>query len=118
MVFSGLVARSGLAPLITVSYQFVKRIVASAFVERWQPETNTFHMPYGEMTITLDDVGTILGIPMTGRSISIKTLPYEWDESLVCYGLGMTPQEPHDELTAVRGLPVRLEWLRELFGEI
>lgn len=33
----------------------------SAFVERWQPETNTFHMPFGEMTITLHDVSSILG---------------------------------------------------------
>lgn len=65
----------------------------SAFVERWQPNTNTLHMSYGEMTITLDDVGTILGIPMMGRSISIETLSYDHEqaESLVCHGLGVTP---------------------------
>jgi len=28
-------------------------VVISAFVEQWQPETNTFHKPFGEMTITL-----------------------------------------------------------------
>lgn len=33
-----------------------------AFVERWQPETNSFHMPWGEMSITLHNVFLILGI--------------------------------------------------------
>ena len=28
----------------------------SAFVERWHKETSSFHLPVGEVTITLDDV--------------------------------------------------------------
>ncbi|KAL9246955.1 hypothetical protein vseg_020433 [Gypsophila vaccaria] len=39
----------------------------SAFVERWQPDTNTFHMPFGEMSILLHDVECILGIPIEGN---------------------------------------------------
>ncbi|KAL0906706.1 hypothetical protein M5K25_025221 [Dendrobium thyrsiflorum] len=30
-------------------------------VMRWSPETNTFHLPVGEMTVTLEDVAMILG---------------------------------------------------------
>ncbi len=41
----------------------------SAFVERWQPETNTFHLPFGEMTITLHDVWYLLRIPVTGAPV-------------------------------------------------
>ena len=38
-----------------------------AFVERWQPDTNTFNMPWGEMRITLHDVFHILRVPVSGR---------------------------------------------------
>ena len=35
---------------------------------------------------------------------------------LVEHGLGVTSQQAHEELAAVRGSSVRLEWLRDLFG--
>ncbi|RWR94953.1 serine/threonine-protein phosphatase 7 long form isoform X1 [Cinnamomum micranthum f. kanehirae] len=88
IVFSGLIGHSGLAPLVATSYRSINKNMVSAFVERWQLETNTFHMLFSEMTITLDDVITILGIPA------------------------------HEELAGVRGSSVRLEWLRDLFGDV
>ncbi|XP_057440247.1 serine/threonine-protein phosphatase 7 long form homolog [Lotus japonicus] len=41
--------------------------VILALVERWHEETSSFHMPFGEMTITLDDVSTILHLPTGSR---------------------------------------------------
>ena len=35
----------------------------TAFVERWCPKTHTFHLPHGEMMITLQDVEVIIGLP-------------------------------------------------------
>ena len=34
----------------------------TCLIERWQPETHMFHVPFGEMTITLQDVAIILGL--------------------------------------------------------
>ena len=53
------VHRSGLAPLISCSHRVASRPMLSAFCERWQSETTTFHLPFGEMTITVDDVASI-----------------------------------------------------------
>lgn len=41
----------------------------TALVERWHPETNTFFMRQGEMTVTLEDVGYILGLPTNGSPL-------------------------------------------------
>ena len=110
---------SRLAPLVTASYRSFNNIIVSGFVERWQPETNTFHMPFGEMTITLDDVASIIGIPVTGRTVSYNDrMAYEEAQALLVDALGVESIEAHDELIQVRGQSVRLKWLREKFGGI
>lgn len=38
----------------------------TSLVERWRPETSTFHMPFGEMTVTLEDVLALWGLPIDG----------------------------------------------------
>lgn len=49
-----------------MDYGDVDHILVSAFVERWYPETNSFHFPWGEVTITLHDVQMIMGLPIDG----------------------------------------------------
>lgn len=47
----------------------VDAALVNAFVERWQPDTNSFHMPFSEMKIIMHDVWHILSIPVEGRMI-------------------------------------------------
>ncbi|CAN0918564.1 Protein MAIN-LIKE 1 [Linum grandiflorum] len=43
--------------------------VSSTVSERWQPDTNSFHLPFGEMTITLHDVRYIHQVPIKGKCL-------------------------------------------------
>ncbi|GAU44356.1 hypothetical protein TSUD_296830 [Trifolium subterraneum] len=62
----GWLDESGLKWLERTSLSKVDPQLLSAFTERWHPETSSFHMPFGEMTITLDDVACLLHIPVRG----------------------------------------------------
>lgn len=51
----------------------------SGLVDRWRPETHTFHLPFGEMTITLKDVSMLLGLPIHGGPLGMgKPETAEW----------------------------------------
>ncbi|XP_057524392.1 protein MAINTENANCE OF MERISTEMS-like [Amaranthus tricolor] len=75
-----------------VMHQHIDCALISAFVERWQPDTNTFHMPWGEMTIMLHDVQRILGIGIKG------SLPAEPSEGEWQVGITNLFGEPMSEL--------------------
>ncbi|CAN1323175.1 Serine/threonine-protein phosphatase 7 long form homolog, partial [Linum perenne] len=45
--------------------------LVTALLERWQPETNTFHLVQGEATITLEDVEVLTGLPTQGLPVLV-----------------------------------------------
>lgn len=70
------------------------------------------------MTVTLDDVGTILEIPLTSSLVSADTLSAEMAVDLVSSQLGSSPEDAHDRLASAQGMSMRLEWLRGIFGQV
>ena len=70
----GLVAGTGLSPLIACSIDTGDRGILFAFVERWHRETSSFHLPMGELTITLDDVSSLLYLLVIGDLYAFEPL--------------------------------------------
>jgi len=68
---------SGFTPLLTSGYENISHGFLCAMTERWHEETNSFNLPVGEMTNTLDDVACLLGIPITRRPLPDKELTRE-----------------------------------------
>ncbi|XP_020972977.1 serine/threonine-protein phosphatase 7 long form homolog [Arachis ipaensis] len=86
------------------------RPTVDALVERWRPKTHTFHLPYGECTITLEDVAMILGLqtdglPVTG-STDHSTSGLE-NECLAQFGVASGPNDH-------KGSGIKLAWFRTL----
>ncbi|MFQ6649245.1 hypothetical protein Gotur_023474 [Gossypium turneri] len=57
----------------------------SALIKRWRPETHKFHLPYGECTITLEDVQLQLGLPVDRSALTGSVQSADW--GAVCYDL-------------------------------
>ncbi|KAJ1375374.1 Aminotransferase-like, plant mobile domain [Sesbania bispinosa] len=106
---------SGLGPLIEGIHSMVDRSLVSAFTERWHRETSSFHLPVGEMTITLDDVSTLLHLPVTGRLFSLPALSREDAKQLLVSALKVSHAEATTETEITRGAYVRLSWLRDVY---
>ena len=67
--------QTGLHHLAEISRMVIDHALIIALVERWGPETNTFHFPSGEATIMLEDVAYIYGLPIDGPRVTGRTFP-------------------------------------------
>ncbi|CAI0480421.1 unnamed protein product [Linum tenue] len=67
-------------------------------------------MPVGEVTITLEDVATLSGLPIDGEAAIVDVPDREWSETCTSL-LGHAPND-------LSGGVVRLSWLREHFNNL
>ena len=113
--FDELLRSTGLRDLAMCGYSVVNWGMINAFVERWHHETSSFHLPHGEMTITLDDVSCLLHIPIRGTFLSHDRISKEEALDLLVEQLGVTPESALEEIDKTRGCHVRYSYLATVF---
>ena len=64
-------ARSTENPEVAARRFYFNQSLIAVLVDRWRPETHTFHLPCGEMTPTLQDVSYLLGLPCAGAAVGV-----------------------------------------------
>ena len=69
----------GLEGLLRTLGREIDHGLITALVERWRPQTYTFHMPHGVVTITLQNVEVLLGLPVDSDAITGSTQK-DWQE--------------------------------------
>ncbi|KAH0725677.1 hypothetical protein KY284_001542 [Solanum tuberosum] len=64
--------RSGLYDVVCVGRMQYDRALVPAMVEHWRPETHCFHLPFGEVTITLQNVQVLFGLRIDGDAVYMQ----------------------------------------------
>jgi hypothetical protein len=54
------------------------RRLLAALLDRWRPETHTFHLPCGETAPTLQDVSYLLGLPIAREAVGAVDILDTW----------------------------------------
>ena len=106
-----LLRQSGFYWIMKMGYLKINSSLITALIERWRPETHTFHLRCGEATITLQDVSVLLGLHTEGAPLIGQT-NLDWAE--LCEELlGVRPQEGE-----LQGSVVKLSWLAHHFFDV
>ncbi|KAL5150221.1 Protein MAIN-LIKE 1 [Glycine soja] len=95
------------------------RGLLSTFVERWHQETSSFHLPVGELTITLDDASSLLHLPVMGDLHAFEPLHVDDAVQMLVDLLMVSTKSARAETAQCRGPAtnvhvVYLEALRDL----
>ncbi|XP_057418157.1 protein MAIN-LIKE 1-like [Lotus japonicus] len=107
----GRVVAAGLLPLLTCNLPSIDKTMLTVFVERWKPKTSSFHMLFGEMTITLDDVSCLLHIPVKGKFFTLPSLTREEAAIVLHKQFGVTQAAAEEEIRKSLGSYARYTWL-------
>uniref|UniRef100_A0ACD5XFB4 Uncharacterized protein n=1 Tax=Avena sativa TaxID=4498 RepID=A0ACD5XFB4_AVESA len=93
------IQRLGLLPFITLvrwSTPNLNAAAITALVDRWRPETHTFHLRTGAITPTLQDVSMIFGLPIARNPLYMSTNFDGWHNHMHLL-IGMAPEELEDK---------------------
>ncbi|KAI4992981.1 hypothetical protein ZWY2020_007294 [Hordeum vulgare] len=90
---------TGLLPFIQLVSRSTPNLNAAtitALIDRWRPETHSFHLRTREMTVTLQDVSMITALPIEGKPLCMSTDSEGWRQQMVAL-IGMSPPQPEVE---------------------
>ena len=110
-------SEAGLTSLLYCSFRMVDRALLSAFAERWHRETSSFHLPFGEMTVTLDDVSILLGLKVRGSFYIPPMMDPDIAISYLQALLGCTYEEARKETHDMRGAHMSIEFLMRTYEQ-
>nr|XP_016484061.1 PREDICTED: serine/threonine-protein phosphatase 7 long form homolog [Nicotiana tabacum] len=70
----------GLYRIIMIGRIQLDYVLITTLIERWRPETHTFHLPIGEATITLQDTEILYGLSADGLPVLLPAIMryYSW----------------------------------------
>ncbi|CAO2161607.1 unnamed protein product [Urochloa humidicola] len=116
--YATFIRRAGFLPLarlVQMGLPMMDNAALTALVDRWRPETHTFHLPGGEMTVTMEDVAMILGLPIEGQAVTGTLSPNGWRDRVELL-VGVRPPEPPEGTKDKKTTGVSSGWLAENFG--
>jgi hypothetical protein len=116
--YTEFIEMTGLLPfihMVTRSMLPMNPSAITALVDRWRPETHTFHLRTGEMTVTLQDVAMILALPIEGQPLFFDTKSEGWREKMVGL-IGRAPPEPVDKTKDRVPAGATYTWIVANFG--
>jgi hypothetical protein len=67
-------------------------------MDRWRPETHTFHFPVGEMTLSLEDAAMLGELSCAGQAMGPIDIPATWQADF------LTRKSERSRVGAVRAL--------------
>ncbi|TVU49649.1 hypothetical protein EJB05_00971, partial [Eragrostis curvula] len=118
--YSDYIRRAGFLPLariVNAGLPTMDGPALTALVDRWRPEIHTFHLPCGELTVTLQDVAMILGLPIDGHAVTGFAQPHGWRDT-VEHLLGIRPPEPAVNEKDKKPSGVSSAWLTSHFNNL
>ena len=101
---------AGFANVAKIASLKVDSKLIVALLERWRPETHTFHLPTGECTITLEDVSMLFGLRIHGKAVNGPT---NVTNDVYMENLGIEPTTSDKN-----GASVKIVWLEAVLTQL
>jgi hypothetical protein len=99
-----------LARLVTRGMPLMDAATLTTLVDRWRPETHTFLLPSREITVILQGIAMILGLPIDDTSVCEMVSPFGWRDT-IRHAIGLRPPDVAPDQKDRKMIDVHSRWL-------